>query len=231
MNPKGNVWWIGGKRDTGKSYESLMIADYFHQRKANPKRVIVIDHTNNEDTYGHIKKIKLSALDFKLPEDGYFRICREENEPNFDFKTCYQKLAKLANTVIDFDDVTGVLRGTAPAELMTLCGLAKNQRLEIIFQFHTVTATAPQIIGVCNMIVVKQTNEDLPLKESFVNSRMVGVLMQEIRAENRTYDDRKKWGTRILDVDSEQIYVKNIKGKSYVESYRTKPKSLESYFK
>ena len=55
--------------------------------------------------------------------------------------------------------------------------------------------------------------------------------MQEIRAENRTYEDRKKWATRILDVDLEKIFVKNINGKTYIESYRTKPKSLESYFK
>lgn len=227
MNPKGNVWFVCGRRDTGKSHESLEIATYFRERPNSPKRTVIIDHTDNNDTYGHIKKIDLSDLDFALPQRGIVRVGKKDRITPFDWKLCEQKIMNLHNCTVVFDDVTSTFSGTVSENILTFCGLAKNQRLEIIFQFHTVSDTAPKLLRASNMLLIKQTQDVIPLKKSCPDAVLLANLLTKTKELNNK-DMSHKWNTFLFDRDEETVKLKNLK-QAFPRCYGTKPVSMDEY--
>ncbi|MFC0181467.1 hypothetical protein SAMN04515674_104268 [Pseudarcicella hirudinis] len=213
MNPKGNVWWIGGKKDTGKSFEALKIAEYFRKREVNPKRTIIFDHTFNNSTYHGIQIIDIKDLDYVLPKKASVRV------QTTDWRLFIEKCFKIKNAVIIFDDVTAIFRGNIPDVLLTLCGKAKNERLEIMFQFHTINETAPSLIRASDMMVIKQTLDSLPVKSSCRENVLISHIIQDCRTENKSLPEKKKYATRLLDTVDDKIYIKKLGEEKFENSY------------
>lgn len=216
MDARGNVWYICGMRGTGKSWEAMELAEEFRMRELNPKRTIVLDHTYNDDTYGHIDIIQIDDLRYLLPKKACVRVQTPDWSRFLDFA------AKIKNATIIFDDATGLFRGNIPDKLLSFVGLAKNHRLELIFQFHTIGDTAPSVLKSCNMIFIKQTNDSFPIKKSAPNWKLLQKLTLDCREENLKYDSQKKWATRLIDINEEVIYIKDVTIENFSESYNQK---------
>jgi hypothetical protein len=207
MDKRGNIWWFGGNRGTGKSYEAEKTAESLQ------KRIIVYDWTDNESTYGHIAEINIADLDFRLKPNAKVRI--KEN----DFDEFVEKCHNLRNTTIIIDDATAMFTGVIPQRLKELLYKAKNNRIEMMFQFHTITDTPPAFLKACNMFVIKATGDSFPLKNSAPYRQIIEPLIKDCITENRNYESGQKWATRLYDVNEEKIYTK-IQGLKFKDSYK-----------
>ncbi|MFC0182494.1 hypothetical protein [Pseudarcicella hirudinis] len=208
------MWYLCGKRGTGKSFEALEIAAFFRERRESPKRTIILDHTQNDDTYGGIDVIQIDDLRYLLPGRACVRVQTQDWSRFLDFAF------KIKNASIVIDDATGLWRGNVPDKLISFVGLAKNHRLELIMQFHTIADTAPSILKSCNMLVIKQTNDSFPIKKSAPNSRLIERMILDCGDENSKYDPNRKWATRLVDINEEMVYVKNPTVSNFAESYK-----------
>jgi hypothetical protein len=222
MNPKGNVWAGFGKRDSGKSFEQLALAEMFRTRTKSPKRTIIYDWTQNDATYGHIQLIDIEDLNYKLPVRALVKV------QNRDTDLFLTKCQLLHNACIIIDDATAKFKGIIPRPLEELLYKAKNQRLEIMFQFHTIRASAPALLDACNMFLIKATTDAMPIKSTAPFPEVIEKIILDCRAENRNYDEKKNWATRIFDVGSETVWIKDITEPNFIKSYKNKT-SVEKY--
>lgn len=207
MDSRGNVILVFGMRSTGKSKESKDIAEIF--RMFN-KKTIILDHTQNDDTYGDIQKLNVTDLAYRLPKKSVFRVqCK--------WQEFLANTQNITNACILIDDATALFRGRSPEALLEWCGKAKNQRLEIIFQMHTITEVAPDLLRAANIWFLKQTNDSFPIKKSCKNANIIEKILLEIQAENRNYDEEQRWATRLVDFDREEVYVKDLDSNDYYE--------------
>jgi len=208
MNNKGNVYLVFGKRNTGKSYESLQLGEVFRTRQFAPKRVIVYDWTKNEDTYGdirliHQENLKVAALQKRAKVKVQCQLP--------EFLDCIEKVV---NAVILIDDGTTLFQGNVPEVVQKFFGTAKNNRLEIIVQVHSIADAGPKLLREANIWILKQTHDSLPLKESCRSRKMVENILEEIKEENMAYPSDKKWSTRLIDWDEERVFIKDLNNQS-----------------
>lgn len=204
MNNRGNVYLVFGKRNTGKSFESLQFGEVFRTREIAPKRVIVYDWTKNDDTYGHIKLIHHQNLKVAaLPKRALVKVQCGLNE-------FLDSTEKIVNAVILIDDGTTLFQGNVPERVQKFFGTAKNNRLEIIVQVHSIADTGPKLLREANIWILKQTHDSRPLKESCRSRQMVENILDEIKEENREFPSDQKWSTRLIDWDEEKIFIKDL---------------------
>lgn len=208
MNNRGNVYLVFGKRNTGKSFEALKFGEIFRTREIAPKRVIVYDWTKNEDTYGEIKLIHHENLKVAaLPKRALVKVQCELNE----FLHCIEKVV---NAVIIIDDGTTLFQGNVPETVQKFFGTAKNNRLEIIVQVHSIADAGPKLLREANIWILKQTHDSRPLKESCRSRQMVENILDEIIEENRGFRPNQKWSTRLVDWDEERVFIKDLHNQS-----------------
>ncbi len=205
MDSRGNVFMVFGMRSTGKSKDCRDIAETF--RSLN-KRVIILDHSGNDDTYGDIPILDVKELAYKLPKNSIFRV-----QSSWQDFLLYSK--KLCNSCILIDDATDLFRGRSPEAILTWCGTAKNQRLEIIFQMHNISEVAPDLLRKAYIWILKETNDPFPLKKTIKYPKIIENILKEIIAENMNYEEEKKWATRMIDFPNEKVYVKDLVSNDY----------------
>lgn len=222
MNSKGNVWAGLGMRDTGKSFEQLKIAEYFRMREIAPKRTIIYDWTENDSTYGNIKLINVKDLDFVLPQRAIVKV--QERDTDLFLEKCLS----ISNACIIFDDATSKFKKIVPKALEELFYKVKNNRIELMFQFHTLRATAPALLDAANMYVIKATIDAFPIKDTAPFPEVIEKLISDCRSENRLYDESKQWATRIFDVGNQSIWRKDLIETDFEKCYKQKIK-LDKY--
>lgn len=204
MDNRGNVWAIFGRRGTGKTYEAIDIAEFYRKRKQAPKRTIIFDHTQNDESYPEYEIIDIEQLDRLLPERAKVRVQTK------DYQHFFEKCSRIKNAVILIDDGTSLFRNNVPDFVIEFLGLAKNHRLEIIFQMHTIADTAPALLKGCNLFIIKQTNDSLPVKKTCPNSKLIDWLITDCKEENAGYSGNQKFATRLLDINEEEIFIKDL---------------------
>jgi hypothetical protein len=222
MNSKGNVWASFGSRDTGKSYEQLMLAKYYRERLQAPKRTIIYDWTKNDSTYGHIKLIDIEDLNYALPKRALVKV--QERDTEYFLEKCLS----IKNACIVIDDATSKFKNRVPKVLEELFYMVKNNRVELMFQFHTLRASAPALLDASNMYIIKATIDAFPLKGTCPFPDVIERLITDCRQENRNYPENKKWATRILDVGDQTIWTKNLAISEFQKSYNKKTR-LDDY--
>jgi hypothetical protein len=228
LHPQGNRILFFGASDTGKSYECMQFSEFLRNNPKAPKRVIVYENVRNDETYGNIEKygkfqeIHLNALDYTLPQKGKFRIISR------DLDGFVQKASKLTNSVIVFDDATSLFRKSVPDELIQFLGLRKNQRLEIMFQLHTVKETAPSLLENSDIFVIKQTGDSLPVKDTCPNSKVITKLIRECQEENAKNGFKNFWATRVYVPSTSSVYRKDLSAPTLEKSYQKRINLLEN---
>lgn len=204
MEKRGNVFIVFGKRSTGKSYEAMKLADFFRTREVAPKRIIVLDWTKNDDTYGHIKQIHQEDLKkAALPQRAIVKV-------QCTWKELLDSCENVVNAVIVFDDVTSLFRGNLPEQVQKFLGTAKNKRLEIIMQVHSISDASPKLLLEGNIWVLKQTLDPRPLKDTCRSAHIIELILDEIKEENKSYHKDQKWATRMVDWDEEKVFIKDL---------------------
>lgn len=204
MDKRGNVFLVFGKRGTGKSFEAKILAEFFRNRTKAPKRVIILDWSNNEDTYGEIRLIHQNDLrKAALPKDALVRVQCNWSE----FLDCIENVV---NAVIIIDDATSLFKGNVPDKLQRFFGTAKNKRLEIMLQVHSISDASPTLLRESNVWILKQTLDPSPLKDTCRSRIMVENILREIKSENAFYGSDQKWATRMVDWDEEKVFIKDL---------------------
>ena len=222
LHPQGNRFLFFGASDTGKSYECMAFAKYFRERRTAPKRTIIYENQRNDETYGNvdkygkIKEIDLKDLAFTLPQNGAFRVVSK------DLQGFIERASNLTNACIVFDDATSLFRKNVPDSVIQFLGLRKNQRLEIMFQLHTINDTAPSLLENSDLFVLKQTGDKLPVKDTCPNAETVTKLIQECMNENAEGNFENFWATRVYVPMKNEVYRKDLTAPSLSSSYLTK---------
>ena len=228
LHQQGNRFGFFGASDTGKSWEAMAFARYFRERSASPKTTLIYENQRNDETYGNIEKygiikeITLNDLDFALPQRKAFRIVSK------DLGGFLAKASLLTNTVVIFDDATSLFRKSVPNTVIQFLGLRKNQRLEIMFQLHTIKETAPSLLENMDVLVIKQTGDKLPVKDSCPNSDNVTKLIQECMSENAKGNYANFWATRVYVPMMNTIYRKDLRAENWALSYTRKINILQN---
>lgn len=227
MNLKGNNWCILGMMDTGKTYTACQIAKYFRERPESPKRTIVFLHTENNISYpdNEFKTIHINDLDYVLPKRGAFKIRLERRHY---LEQITEKCGRIMNACIILDDLTGITKGNISEDFDAFLYTAKNNRLEIIFQLHTIQATAPALFNACGMIILKNTLDPLIIKNSINLDKPLGRVLAEIKKENQQYPEKRKWASRMFDVTAEKVLTQKLDGSPFPECF-INPVSIEKY--
>lgn len=217
MDSKGNVWWTGGRRNTGKTFISKQIAKYFRERIVAPKRTIVFDHAGNAESYPESQQIDMSDLRIRLPQRANVRV------ESKDFHAFFEMCQKITNACILVDDGTHLFGGNLPEIVGIVAGQAKNNRLELIFQMHTISETAPRLLREANMFVLKETNDELPFKAACPDKNLfTRILFSDLKNENMNYEGNKKWATRIFDRFEEEILFQNLSEPDFEYAFEKK---------
>lgn len=205
MNKKGNNWGVFGKKNTGKTWESLRVAASFYYRERNPKKLLILDHTNNS-SYAGFPSVDLNRLEYRLDMEfiGKVQVYSKAEIDRF----CQLVVENVRNTVVMFDDCGVLFRGVLSGAKERLLKSPKNNGNEYIFQTHSIRETAPALLEQIDVFVLKQTRDnydDLPGK--LPARREIGHLIGEVAEENRGNEDGKKWATRIYDAEADTLLV------------------------
>jgi hypothetical protein len=216
MDNRGNVTLIVGYRGSGKSYEALMFA------KSIGKKTFVYDWTQNDETYGQLQELEIEQMQYRIKATATVRVIDPQAE---NIEQFYENLLAIRNATIIIDDATALFsKSEIPNGLKKLLYMAKNNRLDFIFQFHTISDTPPNFLKACNIYIIKGTNDSLPLKGTAPHRNILEILINSCIKENRNYTNGQKWATRILNITTERIYIKTLTEKDFKKSYS---KSIE----
>ncbi len=207
MNPKGNIWLAVGKRNVGKTYTAMQIAEEFYLRENVPKSIIVFDHTNNSsyNDYG-LDPITLEQIMYVLPKYPYpiRAIVRGVEIDEF----AEVVINYVSQCSILFDDCGVLFRGNLTIPRQKLLKTPKNNGTELIFQAHNIREISPALLGEANMYIIKQTVDDpdnLPPK--LIATREISHLLIETIKENFQMPPNKKWATRVYDTEDDEVWL------------------------
>jgi hypothetical protein len=226
FHPQGNRIGFFGASDTGKSYLAMKFAEYLANNPKAPKRIIIYENVRNDETYGNVEKygsfteIHLNAMDYVLPKKGRFRVISS------DLDTFIEKCKRLTNSIIVVDDATSLFRKNVPDTLIQFLGLRKNQRLEIMFQLHTFKETAPSLLENLDILVIKQTGDSLPVKDTCPNRDNVTKLIKQCQDENAGVNFANFWATRVYIPASSTVYKFDSEELNFEKSFKHKTNLL-----
>ncbi|MFT4033212.1 MAG: hypothetical protein QM669_12385 [Siphonobacter sp.] len=210
MNQKGNNWAAFGKKNTGKTYEVMALARYFNERKYNPKRIIVFDHSQNSSYDDITKVIPIKRLQYALPKQDIVKV----QDTDFDLfaEMC---LLYVRNSVVVIDDSSAYFRGNVNDIRLRLLKSPKNNGNEYMFQCHSVGETAPRLLENIDMFILKETREDpndLPGK--LPGRNRIAPLIRYAKEANRELLPNQKWTTVVYDGEEDVVWVKDLSVKS-----------------
>lgn len=212
MNPKGNIWLAVGRRNAGKTYTAMQIAEEFFRHPRVRKSIIVFDHTNNSsyNTYG-LTQITLEQMIYVLPYQlqPIRAIVRGVEIDEFaDVVINY-----ISQCSILFDDCGVMFRGNLTMEREKLLKTPKNNGTELIFQAHSIREIAPALLEQANMYIIKQTNDDPDtLPNKLIAKREISQLLIDTIRENYNRPANEKFATRVYDVEDDSVWVQDQNG-------------------
>ncbi|MCP1386430.1 hypothetical protein [Runella salmonicolor] len=207
MNPKGNIWLAGGKRNVGKTHTAMEIAQEFFLRSNVPKSIIVFDHTHNS-SYNPYALMPLTIGDlYFLPRQERIKgIVRSDDIDGFAQVVTEQ----VERCSILFDDCGVLFRGNLTRQREKLLKTPKNNGNELIFQAHSFREIAPALLEQANMYIVKETVDDpTNLPSKVIARQQIGQLLIDVIKENFGLESNKKWATRIYDTEDDEVWIRD----------------------
>lgn len=139
---------IIGMTQQGKSRFTKTCIGYAEDgRKINPRaqnNCFVFD-VNNEYTW-----LPMERADENLTQSRYFG----------DFNTFVNKCAIKRNNNIVFEEATGYLKGNVGKKITQLIIGKAHTKNNYFLLFHTINSVPPEIIGVCNYVILFKTMDE-----------------------------------------------------------------------
>lgn len=203
---RGANWGIFGIMKVGKSYFTKLLALRYYLKG---KRVIILDHNLNDDTYDDFWGISpyIVYLDTFLnlnfdyvPGNVVMRIQRRKQE-EFDFTKFFHACSVITDSVFILDDLGDVFGNQATPAIKNFPGTIINNRNEAFYQFHRLYQAHPFLRDKIQMLVLKSLPVDAPIPEDFVMpSTYIKKSLEEIERVNATLPVKKKFAWRILNM-------------------------------
>ncbi|WP_337045395.1 hypothetical protein [Emticicia sp. 17c] len=234
---RGANWGVFGIMKVGKSYFTKLLALRYYLKG---KRVIILDHNHNDDTYDDFWGISptkvyqetFHALQFELvPSDVVMRIQRRSTSEEFDFSRFFHTCSTITDSVFILDDLGDVFGNQATAAIKNFPGTVINNRNEAFYQFHRLYQAHPFLRDKLQMLVLKSLPTDAPIPEDFVMpAGYIRQCLQEIEAINLGLPFKKKFAWRILNMYDSLVLVPE---KIYTDGRPEKTNTYEAteYFK
>lgn len=204
---RGANWGIFGIMKVGKSHFTKILALRYYLKG---KRVIILDHNFNDDTYGEFWGINptvvyqetFSKLNFNyVPSDVVIRIQRRNVSEDFDFDKFFKICSAITDSVFILDDLGDVFGNQATPAIKNFPGTIINNRNEAFYQFHRLYQAHPFLRDKIQMLVLKSLPVDAPIPEDFVMpSTYIKKSLEEIERVNVSLPVKKKFAWRILNM-------------------------------
>lgn len=171
---------------------------------AQNRNLIVYNHSNNS-SYDDIPK-KVPIEDFlagNWPRQREFQVI-DYLKKNF---TAFLEVAMgIKFNVLVLDDTGSSFHANCTELEVDFMGTAKNNDNDIFFQMHHFNQAPPKLLLAMDMMVLKETNDRLPLPHKVPSREIITDLQREIRAENDLMPDSQRWSERIVDLQNSIIY-------------------------
>ena len=210
MNPKGNIFLALGKRDVGKTYTTMEMAQRAQDRGKVQKSLLVYDHTNNSSYNQYdLTPVTIEQVMYELP---YLRkpfrcIIHYDDIDHF----CEVVNLYLSLCCIVFDDCGVLFRGNLTIPKEKLLKTPKNNGRELFFQAHRLSEISPSLLAAANMYIIKQTVEDFDkLPPKVICRRELKYLLEQCVEENAQRPAKQKWATRVYDTEEDEVWIPKV---------------------
>jgi hypothetical protein len=120
---------------------------------------------------------------------------------------------RIKYNAIVLDDAGGSFHANCTPLEVDFMGTPKNNHNDIFYQMHHFNQAPPKLLLAMGMIVLKETDDDLPLGKKVPHRKIIGKLLQEIRAENDLMPENQRWNERIIDMRNGIVYQTSLDGK------------------
>lgn len=231
MNPYGNNYIFVGKKNSGKTHESLMLGLEFRKgvyRKIN-KAIVVFDHANNR-SYEPIKKvIPLEALASPLKDGEIVKVQTDDIDTFCDHMVKVQK-----NCVVNIDEAGVHFSGTLSKSREAFLKCPKNNGHEIFYQYHYFTGVEmpPPVIKMTDIFVIKETNDDYNNLPDKVHPEFeIAYSLFTVYEMNKKEPINQKWSTVYFDKEADKIGFKKNGKIEWIEGDDFFPKRKKGEFK
>jgi len=175
------------------------------------RRLIVYNHTQNDSYQDVAKKIDVEAfLEGRWPKTAEFQVM-DYLRKNFN-EFLEVSMGIKYNAIILDDTGASFHQNCTPLEV-DFMGTPKNNHNDIFYQMHHFNQAPPKLLLAMDMIVLKETDDELPLEKKVPHRKIIGKLLQEIRAENDLMPENQRWNERIIDMRNGIVYHTSLDGK------------------
>jgi hypothetical protein len=174
---------ILGKRGTGKTYYTTkQIIPTYRARFPN-KRILVVD-THDHPDYFDVPNISAEMI-ATWKGKGFYR--------------CYDKRSDLVmsniadylkNALIIFEDASKYIGRNVEKSVLEFIFDSKQKNLDLIFQFHGFAECAPELLRVCDIIVMFRTGNPKHRANIIDSYEDIAAAYEAIKASTNPYEKR-----------------------------------------
>lgn len=208
---QGKNWGVFGKMNTGKTYTSLMLA--FALSAEFNRRVIVLDHSDNQSYDAINTIIPVERLQYNLDEFGSdplkVRMLTRDKDAEFN-NFCHFCMQNVRNSIIVIDDSGVFFKGGFEKIREMFIKSSKNTYNDVFFQAHSFREVGPGLLDNLQVFVIKElTSDNMPNK--IPDQHIIEKLHNEVIADNMRRPRNKRWSYRIFDSHEGIIFKENKK--------------------
>ncbi len=98
--------------------------------------------------------------------------------------------AKMKNALIIFEDASKYVDKVMPKEVKEFIYDSKQKNLDLIFQFHGFSACPPELLKICDTIVMFRTDDPKYRRSELVYFDEINEAYQQIWASKNPYEKR-----------------------------------------
>lgn len=182
------------------------------------RRLIVYNHSQNDsydrpeqrETYV-AKKVPIDTfLEAKWPKSPEFQVI-DYLKKNF---AAFLEIAmQIKYNALVLDDAGMAFHANCTELEVDFMGTPKNNKNDIFYQMHHFNQAPPKLLLAMDMMVLKETEDNLPLPGKVPYRHIITQLQREIRSENDLMPMNKRWCERIVDLKNGIIYQPDTSGK------------------
>lgn len=205
---KGANWGIYGVMKVGKSYLTKLLALNYYQ---HGKRIIILDHNFNDETYDSFWGIQpliltleqFISIDWEMmPDSLIVRVQKANTLVSFDFNKFFACCSTIRYSVFIFDDLLDLFGSNASSAIKNFPATVINNHNEAFYQFHTLYQAHPFLRQKLQNIVLKSLPVDVDIPNDFMlPGRYIRICLSEIEQINSGLPFKKKFAWRILHAD------------------------------
>jgi len=175
------------------------------------RRLIVYNHTDNDSYSDVVKKISVEQfLEGRWPKMQEFQVMDYLKKQ---FEPFLEVAMQIKYNALVLDDAGMAFHANCTPLEVDFFGTAKNNHNDIFYQMHHFNQAPPKLLLGMDMIVLKETDDNLPLQNKVPHRRIIGRLLENIRRKNDLMPDDQRWNEYILDMQNSTIYEMALDGK------------------